>query len=207
MRFQVEFEYLLAMPTPLYPTFKKRVTDAFEQLIKQQVTCWSFMTTGRPFRIKSFDGREIAYQGIGFEGSPREVFWSRYIEPFLEQLCISEIEAAISMAREKSVDARLLLPELQGLLSAGFKKVYEHMADVDRRLRGKGYPNSVALRSVELEIQRMDKFLDERILAEIEMWRPKPWFEAWHERNKFWVWLTGIVLTIAGILAKILNIF
>lgn len=207
MRFQVEFEHLLTMPTPLYPTFKKRVTDAFEQLLKQQITPWSFMKAGPPFHVKAFDGREIAYQHLEFEGSPRQVFWSRYIEPFLEHLCISEVEAAVAMAKGKSVDARLLLPELQGLLSAGFRKVYEQMADVDRRLRGKGYPNSVALRSVELEIQRMDKFLDERILAEIEMWRPKPWFEAWHERNKFWVWLTGIVLTIAGILAKILNIF
>ena len=197
----------LAMATPLYPTFRKRVDDAFEQLIKQQVTPWSFMTAGPPFRIKSFDGREIAYQGIEFQGSPRVVFWSRYIEPFLEQLCISEIEAAVSMAREKGVDASLLLPELQRLLSAGFRRVYERMADVDRSLRGKGYPNSVALRSVELETERMDKFLDERIMAEIEMWKPKPWFEAWHERNKFWVWLIGIVLTVAGILAKLLNIF
>ena len=165
------------------------------------------MKAGPPFRIKSFDGREIAYRGIGFEGSPREVFWSRYIEPFLEQLSISEIEAAISLAREKGVDARFLLPELQGLLSAGFRKVYGEMADVDRCLRGKGYPNSVPLRSVDLEIQRMDKFLDERIMAEIEMWRPKPWFEAWHERNKFWIWLIPIVLTVAGILAKLLNLF
>jgi hypothetical protein len=195
------------MATPLFPTFRKRVDDAFEHLIKQQVTPWFFMKAGPPFRIKSFDGREIAYQGIGFDGSPREVFWSRYIEPFLEQLCISEIEAAISLAREKGVNARFLLPELQGLLSAGFRKVYGGMADVDRRLRGKGYPNSVPLRSVELEIQRMDKFLDERIVAEIEMWQPKPWFEAWHERNKFWIWVTGIVLTVAGLLAKFLNLF
>jgi hypothetical protein len=100
-----------------------------------------------------------------------------------------------------------LLPELQGLLSDGFKKVYERMADVDRRLRGKGYPNSVALRSVESEIQRMDKFLDERIMAEIEMWKPKPWFEAWHERNKFWVWIITAILTGMGILAKFLNLF
>jgi hypothetical protein len=195
------------MATPLYPTFRKRVADAFERLIEQQVTRWSFMTAGSPFRIKSFDGREIAYQGIEFEGSPREVFWSRYIEPFLEQLCISEIEAAVSLAREKGVDARLLLTELQGLLSAGFKKVYERMADVDRRLRGKGYPNSVALRSVELETQRMDKFLEERIMAEIEMWKPKPRFEAWHERNRFWVWLIGVFIAVMGILAKLLNLF
>lgn len=195
------------MPTPLYPTFRKRVDDAFELLIKQQVTPWSFMTAGPPFRIQSFDKREIAYQGIEFLGSPREVFWSRYIEPFLEHFCISEIEAAVSMARVKGVDGRILLPELQGLISSGFKKIYARMADVDRRLRGKGYPENVALRSVELEIQRMDKFLDERIMAEIEMWRPKPWLEAWHERNKFWVWLIGVVLAVAGMLAKLLNVF
>lgn len=195
------------MTTPLYPTFRKRVDDAFEQLIQQQVTPWSFMTAGPPFRIKSFDGGESAYQGIAFEGSPREVFWSRYIEPFLERLCISELEAAVSMAREKGVDARRLLPELQGLLSSGFRKVYERMADVDRRLRGKGFPNSGALRSVEPEIQRMDKFLDERILAEIELWKPKPWYEAWYEQNKFWIWLIGIVVGIASVLAKLVSFF
>src|SRR5438093_762339 len=118
------------MTTPLYPTFRKRVDDAIEQLIKQQVIPWSFLTAGPPFRIKSFDGKQIAYQGVGFEGSPREVFWSRYIEPFLEELCISEITAAVSMARERGVDARLLLSELQGLLSAGIRKVYTRMADV-----------------------------------------------------------------------------
>jgi len=190
------------MPTPLYPTFRKRVGDAFEQLIKQQVTPWSFMTAGPPFRIKSFDGKEIVYQGIGFEGSPSVVFWGRYIEPFLEQLCISEIEAAVSMASDKDVDARLLLPELQGLLSAGFKTVYERMADVDRRLRGKGYPNSVALRSVEMEIQRMDKFLDERIRAEIEMWKPQNRIQEWYERNSWLVWAVGTLLAIAGLWAK-----
>ncbi len=62
------------MTTPLYPTFKKRVDDAFEQVIKQQVTPWTFMAAGPPFSIKSFDGREITYQGIAFAGSHREVF-------------------------------------------------------------------------------------------------------------------------------------
>lgn len=55
------------MPTPLYPTFKKRVGDAFEQLIKKQVIPWSFMTASPPFRIKFFDGKEIAYGEIAFE--------------------------------------------------------------------------------------------------------------------------------------------
>src|SRR5436190_22519772 len=107
------------MATPLYPTFRKRVDDAVEQLIKKQVTPWSFLTAGPPFRIESFDGGKIAYQGVGFEGSPRLVFWARYIEPFLEDLCISEIADAVSMANDRRVDGKALLLELQGLLSGG----------------------------------------------------------------------------------------
>ena len=57
------------MTTPLYPTFCKRIDDTVDQLIQNQVTPWSFLTAGPPFRIKKFDGKEIAYQGIGFEGS------------------------------------------------------------------------------------------------------------------------------------------
>ena len=85
--------------------------------------------------------------------------------------------------------------------------IYGYMADVDRRLRGKGYPESVELRSVENEIHRMNRFLEERILAEIEMWHPKPWHQEWYERNKFWVWLIGAIVSVGGIVAKILNVF
>lgn len=191
------------MTTPLYPTFKKRVDDAIEQLIKQQVTPWSFLTAGPLFRIKSFDGRQIAYGGVEFEGSPRDVFWSHYIEPFLEELCISEIATAVSMARERGVDARLLLPEFRELLSSGIRKVYTRMADVDRRLRGKGYPDKVEPRSIEREVQAMNQFLDERILGEVAMWKPKPRLEGWYERNKFWVWLIGTLLIIASIIGGI----
>jgi hypothetical protein len=190
------------MTTPLYPTFRKRVNDAVEQLIKQQVTPWFFLTAGPPFRIKYFDGKQIAYEGIAFDGSARDVFWSRYIEPFLEDLCISEITTAVSMAKERGVDGRLLLPELQVLLSSGCHKVYTHMADVDRRLRGKGYPDKVNLRSIEREFQAMSEFIDERIRGELAMWKPKSRVQSWYERNTFWVWAIGIVLSIAALLVK-----
>ncbi|OHB38484.1 MAG: hypothetical protein A2099_03885 [Planctomycetes bacterium GWF2_39_10] len=194
------------MTTPLYPTFRKSVDDAIEQLIKQKVTPWSFLTAGHPFRIKSFDGRQIAYEGVGFGGSPRQVFWSRYIEPFLEDLCVSEITVAMSMAREKRVDAKLLLPELQGLLSAGFRKVYARMADVDRLLMGKGFPDSVEPKPIG-QVRAMDKFLDERIRAEIAMWKPKSRIEDWYEKNKFWVWAIGILLSILlGIVGLLANL-
>lgn len=161
------------MASPLYPTFKKRVDDAIEQVIKKQVVPWAFLTAGPPFRVNYFDGKPIAYQGIGFEGSPRDVFWGRYIEPFLEALSMAEIGAAVILAKERDVDGRILLLELQGLLSAGFAKVYHRMAEIDQRLLGKGYPEKIALRSTSRELEAMNQFLSSLILGELEMWRPK----------------------------------
>jgi hypothetical protein len=155
--------------TPLYVTFRKRVTDAIERLVKTQVVPWSFFTSGTPLRIKTFDGREIRFQGVKFDGSPRRIFWARYIEPFLEDLSVSEIAAAVSMARERQVDAPLLLQELRVLLAAGFRTVYRRMVDVDRRLRGGGFPETVEARSVKGELQAMTDFLDEWIQSEIAM--------------------------------------
>src|SRR5947199_959383 len=126
------------MTTPLYPTFQKRVRDAVDLLIKRQVTPWVFMTAGSPFRIRTFDGEQIAYQRIQFAGSPSQVFWTRYIEPFLEDLCISEVAMVLSMSKEKGVDPRPVLSELQAHLSAGCQRVYVRMAEIDRNLRGQG---------------------------------------------------------------------
>lgn len=161
------------MKTPLYPTIRKRVNDAIDSLIKTQVTPWIFMTAGPPFRIRKFDGSEIIYEGIGFEGSPNKVFWSRYIEPFLENICITEIDFAVSTAKNRDVDGRLLLRELHELLASGCRRVYARMTDVDQRLRGKGSPKSVPARSVEREADLMNEFIEERINGELAMWKPQ----------------------------------
>lgn len=192
------------MTTPLYPTFRKRIEDATERIIRDQVTPWAFLTAGPPFKVKQFSGWEISYQGIGFEGSPRTIFWGRYIDPFLEALAIEEIDFAISSAKERRVDATILLPEVQGLLVAAVQKIFSAMAEIDRRLRGKGYPESVPLRSVEGEVSQLRAFIDERVRCELAMWKPKSALEEWYDRNKFLVGVVGTVLTVAGLAAKFL---
>lgn len=192
------------MTTPLYPTFKKRIEDATEQLLQRQVTPWAFLTAGPPFRVRTFDGREIAYQGIRFEGSPQNVFWSRYIEPFLESMAVEEIAFGVTLARERDVDARLLLPEVQGLLIAAAHKTFSNMAEVERRLLGKGYPESISLRPIERELQQIIGFIEERVRCELVMWKPKPKLEEWYERNKFWAWLIGTVVAVVGLGANLL---
>lgn len=190
------------MTSPLHPTFRKRVADSIEQIITQQVVPWAFLNSGHPMRVTRFDGRQISYQGGGFEGSPRDVFWGGYIEPFLEHLCVTEMEAAVSMAKERHVDARELLPELQNMLMAGVTKIYERMAKTDQALLGKGFPEKIQRKRVDREIERMRAFISERVNAELAMWKPRSSVELWYEKNKFWVWAIGILLTLAGLALK-----
>lgn len=195
------------MNTPLYPTFQKRINDSFEQLIKKQVTPWAFLNSGKPMKVTTHDNRQISYEGGRFEGSPEQVFWSRYIEPFMEDISISEIDTATKMAAERNVNAVLLLPEIEGLLLTGVGKTFSEMAKTDQRLRGKGFPEKIPLRPIENEIQQMKNFIEVRIQSELKMWKPKSKLEAWYERNKFVIWLVGIVVTIvvalAGLYAKV----
>lgn len=119
-------------------------------------------------------------------------------------MAIEEIALAISLAEERYVDARLLLPEVRGLLIAATQKTFSQMAQVERRLLGKGYPENIPLRSVAREVQQIVAFIEERVRCELVMWKPKPKLEVWYERNKFWVWFVGAVVTIAGLCAKFL---
>lgn len=160
------------MTTPLYPTFRKRIQDATARIIHDQVTPWIFLNAGPPFKAKQFTGREIFYQGLEFEGSPREVFWGQYIDPFLEALAIEEIDLAILTSNSRNVDTTLLLPEVQKLLIDSVQKVFESMAEVDLRLRSRGMNATVSLRPVEVEIRRISEFIEERIRCELAMCKP-----------------------------------
>jgi len=178
--------------SPLYPTFRKRISDRIDGIIQHQVTPWAFLRTDQGVHVRHFDQREISIRGVEFEGSPSIVFWSGYIEPFLEELCCSELGAAVEMSRARGLDLRIVLRDLKGLLSGGFSRVYERMALIDQRLRGKGFPNRVTRRRVDSNVWKMDHFLEEFIVAELAMFKPKSRIELWYERNQFWISLFGI---------------
>ena len=198
------------MATPLFPTFEKRVNDSVNDLIAAQVTPWSFLMAGPPFQVKRFNGREISYQGVTFDGSPQQVFWSGYIEPFLEDLVVRELDFAVMACKEYKVDAGIVLSELQGLLLSGCNKVFARMADVDRRLRGKGSPSSVPLRPIQGEQDRMATFIQTHVSASLKLWEsslredypPKVkehWINAWYSRNQGWAWAIGSLIAVIAL--------
>ena len=191
------------MTTPLYPTIQKRINDAFDDLITKQVIPCMFFNSGMPMRIKKHDGKQIHYEGVGFEGSPEQVFWSRYIEPFMEEICVNEIELAVKKASEKGVDAKLLLPEVEQLLLSGIRKTYKEMAITDQRIKGKGFPDKIPLKPIDNKCSSMKDFIHTRIKSELEMWKPSSKLKLLYKEYEHIVWIIGAILAIGGIIASI----
>jgi len=158
-----------------------------------QIDPWAFISQG--MSVKKHDGREISYSGIAFSGSPEQIFWSRYIEPFLEELTQKQYNETIKLALEKEVDARLALAETRELLLSVSRKTYRRMSDIDQRLRGNGFPDSVTPRVWEPKYEKMRAFIEEHYRSELAMLKQPSRMERWYARNKALTWILGIFST------------
>lgn len=160
--------------TGLYPVMSKLVRDEGEKLRRDKVTPWAFFHSDQLMRVVDFYGKEIACSGSGvaFEGSPRRIFWGRYIEPFLEDIVLRMLDRTVALCKDEGHDVKLALMETNLLLKRLIQETYDAMAGIDQRLRGRGYPNSVAKRNVSGEVDAMGRFTDARVTGVIAVARP-----------------------------------
>ena len=194
------------MTSPLYPLLAKFIEDEWVRLERNQITPWAFMTAGPPFRCKDFYGKEIAYQGIGFEGSPRHVFWGRYIEPFLEDIVERTVQETLRLATEKKQSAKEPLVEVSNLLKSVAKRAYDRMAGIDQRLLGKGFPEKVSRRNTDAAFARMENFIDQRIRAELAMTKRRFRVNDFYHDHPFLFWsLTLLVTLLVGVIGIIVS--
>ncbi len=167
------------MESLLSPIIVKMVEDEWIKLERNQIAPWALMTAGPLFRCQDFYGNQISYQGVKFEGSPREVFWGRYIEPFLEDITHRLVQQTIQLSVEKKQSAEHPLAELGELLKSVGRRAYNRMVEIDQCLRGEGFPDRVSRKNTDSRVALMTSFIDKRINAEIAMAKqrekpPKP---------------------------------
>jgi hypothetical protein len=192
--------------SPAYSFIRERVELEFQKLEKEKVTPWIFMPSGKPFRLTNFFGKEINYSGVGFEGSPRTVFWKGFIQPFLQDIVSRSFSETRNFCLTHNVEPKRPMEETAVLLKAGIKEIYRRMSDIDQRLRGKGQPNSVSKYEPETEIALFEAFIEERFSAERALTpKKRKTLNTFYEEQKFWFWFIGIVIAAAGVLLKFLG--
>lgn len=186
------------MTTPLYPIIEKIVSDEWIKLDREKITPWVFMTAGAPFQIEDYYGKKILYQGIEFEGGARDVFWNRYIEPFIERVIDFIVNESLRLSEERNQNPKLMLLEAGCLLKSLVQKVYLRMIEIDRQLRGKGHPHSVPVKNVDGKISAMEQFINRRIDAEVSMVKTKLKVNEIYNKYPFIFWVIPLVISIAS---------
>lgn len=148
------------MPSPsrqLDPAERRRLDERFSRLIWDQVRPWAYMDTDG-LELRRFDGSPISFAPASLDGAPRQTLWfSNYIEPFLEAICREETSHAANLpARERTA--------LRHALAAGILRVYLTMQEIDWHMHGDGVAGHHLKQEIEAEVARMVAYLD-RCLA------------------------------------------
>jgi hypothetical protein len=164
----------MPLRTPFYPKRQLSINDAYNRLERELFGPWSLFNSGKPIKVANCEGRQVHYSGVGFSGSPRDIFWI-FFDPDIRKVITDHIEQTVKDCEGLPDTLESALNETRELLSDFIRRTYKRLADIDQRLRGKGFPNSVAPQNVEGRIQLMQKMLDEHVEAAIQHAALKQW--------------------------------
>ena len=184
------------MASEIHSVIAKRIHEEGHKLRQSKVDPWFFMTAGPLFEITDFYGKRISYQGVEFEGSPRHVFWGRYIEPFIEDI----VERVVTETAQEAIDRHIAiepaLRDAERYLKQLAQLTYQRMVEVDLRLRGKSQPSNVKPRPVETEIAGMERFIEDRTSVELAAPRNARGLEGFFRSNQLLFWVVSIVVSV-----------
>lgn len=154
--------------TPLFRETQHWVRQEHEKLRRSKVDPWLFFNS-RGLQVTDFYEEQIAYSGLAFEGSPQEKFWGGFIQPFLEDLGVRAVERAAERSERLGVSVKDALRETEALLNQAIWLIFSRMAEIDRRLRGKGYPHRVPQRDIAEEVRLSQVFVREIVTERIAL--------------------------------------
>ena len=131
-------------------------------------------------------------------------FWEGYIEPYIADAIKRMIEKTIDLANNNNVPISAILESTKEELSGEIGTVYRKMQKVDRRLRGKGNPESVPKRDVSCKIKEMNNLLDRQIgiYQDLSFQLPEGRFKKWYNKSPHVKWLIGIVISILALIVS-----
>ena len=162
----------LSEKTLIYENLGNRVSNLEHQIIDEKISPWIFFRTGKMKEVTNYHGKVIKYSGIEFTGSPRLVFWNGFIEPFLENGIAQVLNSAAQDCQDRNIDNTEFLQEAESLLTGLISKVYRRMSEIDKKLRGQGYPEKVTPVDVSDKIGKMQEFLNQYMKAILNNEKP-----------------------------------
>ena len=166
--------------------------------------------------VDSFDGERIHVGGVTFSGSTQLVFWQaigRYLEIQVHQAFRRWDSETGDYGKKERLKS---LVGTESLLYGFVARTIQKAVETDRRLRGKGYPNSVQPYNASqyqtaaiAEIVRLKKAHEGLLRAEAPVLAKASrvaWIsngiEQFYANHKGLIWLGGVMVSLLGALYK-----
>lgn len=152
----------------LLPLIQKRISEKQRFLEREKVTAWVMHKASHKGHIEDFYGKKLSSAGVTFEGSPRDVFWGRFIEPFLEDFTSEMIELVSKECDDNKLKITIEFEALKQNLSKMFIKIYHEMAQADQKMMKIGHSKETGLMNIQPFLMKMENYLDTHIRMAIE---------------------------------------
>lgn len=157
----------MQQPSPLNEIIKADVEEITQSLLKDTVEPWIFFGS-HGIHIKKIDGRSISISGVEYSGSAVTVFWEGFADAYIKKRSRELIESTRLKAVDRNIPVENALQDCLVHLRNMVVTIFNRMAVIDQRLRGKGFPESVPKKNVRPYIDRNYEAIKALLNAEIE---------------------------------------
>lgn len=171
--------------SPLDEIIKADVEEVTKDILKDTVDPWIFFNSNG-VKIEKVDGSSISISGFEYSGSAVLIFWNGFIDAYIKKRSRELIETTRLKAIERKISVQGALEACRSHIHAMISEIFNRMAIIDQRLRGKGYPNSVKKEDVRERIMHNYFVVDSLINSEIECYK--------HIKSKVPKWLNAFEL-------------
>lgn len=186
--------------TPLAEKIRYKLEITFEALDREKLTRWMMArASNKDLGILDCHGKAIGV-GLGgeFDGSVRLVFW-KFIKPCIDSTIHSTCDSLDDSLASYTITQRIAtLDAAEGQLKGFAERVYRRMVDLDRRMRGKGYPEAVVPYDPKREITAAHELISHKF-AILRLHFAQQASTGIRARgvgfwNKYWQWIIASVL-------------
>lgn len=149
--------------TTVFVMTKKMVAE-FDEKMSGLLFRWYRLGYGGQMEIERPNGKKISYAGVGFDGSPREVYWGTWSEDFFQDEIPKILSNVADLAIRAKEDVSKSIDEAVNSLIRLIEKFYGAMVSVDQRLMGDGIRMGVR-RDATVKIESVKEYT--RAVAEL----------------------------------------
>ncbi len=151
----------------------EKISEKKRYLINEKIISWIMLFAAGKGTITDFYGKEISYGNVKFEGSPRDVFWGRFIEPFLEDFTEEILNLVVLECQNNKLNIRTEIDALETNLKAMYVRIYQEMTKADQTMGGQGRPKNINTKDIKNYTSNMNYYLNQHIVMVLNKYKSK----------------------------------